>query len=110
MANDQVFRKHEQRLQREENYHAWHYQLPEHSLMHHISEYVFRGPGPKGKMHAHPDFPEHWLFLEGDAIVHLGAEEVMVGPGDLIVTIPGVEHAITPLSDIKLICFGPQGR
>ena len=106
---DSVLRKVAQRLQKEEHYHAWHYDLPEHSHMHHITEYVFYGPGPKGKMHAHPDFPEHWMFLEGDAIVHLGDEDVMVSAGDLIVTKPGLEHAMTALSTVRVYCFGPPG-
>ena len=109
-VREQVFRKVEQRLQKEDHYHAWHYGLPDHSRLHHITEYVFYGSGPQGKFHSHPDFPEHWLFLEGDAIVHLGEEEVYVSSGDLIVTMPGAEHCITPLSDIRLICFGPLGE
>ena len=45
-------------------------------------------------LHIHTGKTETWMFLAGHAVVSRGSENIAVGPGDAVVTPPGVSHGI----------------
>lgn len=65
------------------------------------------GPGP----HRHPS--EEWFYvLGGDALFHLGSQEVTVGVGDLVRIPAGTEHWFeVPADPVHLLSgFVPAGE
>ena len=43
--------------------------------------------------HTHPSMEERWLVLEGEVGFRIGAEELVIGPGEWAVAPPGTLHA-----------------
>ncbi len=50
-------------------------------------------------LHQHDDEEHYWFILEGSGRALMGEEEFEVGPGDLVITAPGVPHRIWSHSD-----------
>jgi mannose-6-phosphate isomerase-like protein (cupin superfamily) len=49
---------------------------------------------------------EIWFILEGQAVLNLGGETHIVGPGDLIELAPWVEHGLSTETQVRWICMG----
>jgi mannose-6-phosphate isomerase-like protein (cupin superfamily) len=69
-------------------------------------------PGESGDVHSHQEEQETWYILSGSGRLTVGAEEVDLGPGTLVVAPPGVEHQIAnpggePLN--ALFMYSPAG-
>ena len=69
-------------------------------------------PGVVVPNHVHRDAEELFYMLEGELLVKVGADELTVGPGDLIVVPRGVVHAHRNRADVPtrwLTLFSPSG-
>lgn len=63
-----------------------------------LSEFSI-APGSGIGEHDHRDETEYYLILEGEALVNDDGKEVMVGPGDVVVTSGGARHSIVATGD-----------
>lgn len=69
-------------------------------------------PGQSQKVHTHAGIDKYYLILEGSARVRIGPEERDLGPGEVAMAEPGVEHGIanpdtTPL--VVAVFQAPKG-
>jgi mannose-6-phosphate isomerase-like protein (cupin superfamily) len=59
--------------------------------------------------HAHPDTDDFFLVLKGRLTIQLRDGEVRLGPGDLHVVPPGVEHRPVAEEEVHLLLIEKQG-
>lgn len=51
-------------------------------------------PGQSQRLHSHKGNDKYYVVWEGQATVQVGAEVREMGPGDVALALPGVEHSI----------------
>ena len=62
--------------------------------------------GESVEMHIHKTMDEHYIFLEGEAIMFLNDEKHICKNGTYILVCSGTEHSLEALTDIKFITIG----
>ncbi len=68
--------------------------------------------GQRGSLHTHLDAAEIWMFSEGHGRAVVGNQEIVVGPGSVVYTPPGVSHQFFNTGDtpVKLFwMYSPAG-
>lgn len=66
-----------------------------------LSVGFYRIPGGTGaKPHSHPN-EQVIVVLKGRMRFHLGGEERVVGPGEVVLIPPGIEHGTNALEDVE---------
>ena len=68
--------------------------------------------GQRGSLHTHPDAAEIWMFSEGHGRAVVGDQEIVIGPGSVVYTPPGVSHQFFNTGDtpVKLFwMYSPAG-
>jgi len=73
----------------------------------HLLQVVTIPPRTKQRLHSHREQTEVFYALEGEALICIGAKEVLARPGDAFVCSPRDEHSLWNQSDkeFKLIVF-----
>ena len=51
-------------------------------------------PGQGPRLHRHP-YDETWVVIEGNLTFQAGDDRITAGPGDIVITPPGVPHKFT---------------
>lgn len=74
------------------------------TILHHLSVYDTRAENPF-KPHKH-EREEIWYIIEGAAIVSLDGQEQTVGPGDVVLLKPWIEHGLRSESRARWVCIG----
>ncbi len=59
--------------------------------------------------HAHPDTDDFFLVLKGKLTIQLRDGDVHLGPGDLYVVPPGVEHRPVAEEEVHMLLIEPVG-
>jgi mannose-6-phosphate isomerase-like protein (cupin superfamily) len=59
-------------------------------------------PGKGPRLHKHP-YPETCIVRSGHAAMSVDGEEVLAGPGDIVVIAPGTPHRFTAIGDEPLV-------
>lgn len=62
-------------------------------------------PGQSQKLHAHKGNDKYYVVWEGRATVQIGTEVKELGAGETALARPGVEHAISNLSDEPVVAL-----
>lgn len=65
----------------------------------------FRGdlePGKGPRLHKHP-YPETCIIQSGQAAMTIDGQEVVAGPGDIVVIGPETTHRFTAIGDERLV-------
>ncbi len=60
-------------------------------------------PGQEHALHAHSGMDKVYQVIEGQGVFLLETEEVMMGPGEMMVAPEGVAHGIRNDSDARLV-------
>ena len=65
-------------------------------------------PGDKVSLHVHTGKAEYWVVVAGRGVVSIGAQELTVQVGDVVLTPPQVPHALLntgtdPLEFVNLV-------
>lgn len=68
-----------------------------------------QGAGPD--LHRHP-YPELWVIHEGTARFLVDDEEIIAGPGDVVLVEAGIWHGFKSTGDVRLkaTCIHSNGR
>ncbi len=68
-----------------------------------------KGAGPD--LHRHP-YPEMWVIHEGEARFMVGDDEIVAGPGDIVLVEAGMWHGFKSSGDVRLkaTCIHANGE
>lgn len=69
-------------------------------------------PGQSQKLHSHKGTDKYYVIWEGRATVQIGTEVREMGPGEVALARPGVDHSISNQSDapvVALVFQAPKG-
>jgi quercetin dioxygenase-like cupin family protein len=67
-----------------------------------VGLYFYPGGGKKGEPHSHPN-EQVRVILRGKALFCVGNEERIIGPGDVVLIPPNVEHWGQTIEDLEAI-------
>jgi len=107
MAHDYVEAYH-QILENRENYRPWgHYENLLERENHKIKELVVN-PGERLSLQKHQRRAEHWTVVEGEALVTVGKEEILLKPGQSVDIPKGAVHRILNPGQSRLVIVEVQ--
>jgi mannose-1-phosphate guanylyltransferase/mannose-1-phosphate guanylyltransferase/mannose-6-phosphate isomerase len=61
------------------------------------------GPGAAVTLHVHTGKAEYWVIIAGSGVVRIGANEIPVAEGDVVMTPPTVPHGLSNTGDVPLV-------